>query len=83
MRFRDFSFLQTIQYMVDNKVEHTERRELAAVRRGKIQSGEVDEWRNEPLYINPLPPTNLQGCHIISVQYDVYVSSHWIDQNLR
>lgn len=66
--------------MADNKVEHTERRELAVVRRGKILSGQVDEWRNEQLYINPLPPTNLQGCHIISVSYDVYVSSRKIYQ---
>lgn len=60
--------------MVKNKIEHSETRELSAVRRGKIMAGQRDEWRNEQLYIPPLPPTNLRGCHIISVQYDVYVS---------
>lgn len=60
--------------MIKNKVEYTETRELSSVRRGKIQSGENDEWKNEELYIPPLPPTNLRGCHIISIQYDVYVS---------
>lgn len=61
--------------MVKNKVQYSETRELSAVRRGKIQAGDVDEWRDEQLYIPPLPPTNLRGCHIISVQYDVYVSN--------
>lgn len=60
--------------MVKNKIEFSETRELANVRKGKILSGETDEWRQEELYIPPLPPTNLRGCHIISVQYDVYVS---------
>lgn len=60
--------------MVKNKIEFSETRELGAVRRGKIQAGDYDEWRNEELYIPPLPPTNLRGCHIISIQYDVYVS---------
>lgn len=61
--------------MVKNKVQYSETRELSAVRRGKIQAGDTDEWRDEQLYIPPLPPTNLRGCHIISVQYDVYVSN--------
>ena len=61
--------------MIKNKVAHSETRELSSVKRGKIQSGEVDEWRNEQLFVPPLPPTNLRGCHIISVQYDVYVSN--------
>ncbi len=67
-------FFQTIQYMVKNKVEYSETRELGAVRRGKIPAGTTDEWKSEQLYIPPLPPTNLRGCHIISVQYDVFVS---------
>ncbi|KAK7590384.1 hypothetical protein V9T40_001997 [Parthenolecanium corni] len=66
------SLRETIQYMVKNKVQYSETRELSAVRRGKIQAGDTDEWRDEQLYIPPLPPTNLRGCHIISVQYDVY-----------
>lgn len=66
------SLRETIEYMVKNKVVHSETRELSSVKRGKIHSGEVDEWRNEQLFVPPLPPTNLRGCHIISVQYDVY-----------
>lgn len=60
--------------MARGKVVQSERRELAALSRGKIRPGERDEWINEQLYVPPLPPTNLRGCHLIKIQYDVYVS---------
>lgn len=65
--------LQTIQYMAKEKVIYSETRELASLSRGKIRSGESDEWKNEQLYVPPLPPTNLRGCHLIKIQYDVFV----------
>jgi hypothetical protein len=65
---------QTIQYLARNKVLQTETRELASLSRGKIRPGDGDEWKNEQLYVPPLPPTNLRGCHLIKIQYDVYVS---------
>lgn len=34
----------------------------------------MDQWHNEQLYVPPLPPTNLRGCHLINIQYDIYVS---------
>ena len=52
----------------------TESRELAAVSRGKIKAGETDDWKSEQLFVPPLPPTNLRGCHMIRIQYDVFVS---------
>lgn len=61
--------------MARGKVVQTERRELAGLSRGKIRPGEEDKWINELLYVPPLPPTNLRGCHLIKIQYDVYVSS--------
>jgi hypothetical protein len=61
--------------MARNKVLQTETRELASLSRGKIRPGDSDEWKNEQLYVPPLPPTNLRGCHLIKVQYDVYVSA--------
>lgn len=67
-------WLQTIQYKARGKVVQSETRELASLSRGKIRPGESDEWGNEQLYVPPLPPTNLRGCHLISIQYDVYVS---------
>lgn len=51
-----------------------EQRELAVIARGKVRPGDTDVWTNESLYVPPLPPTNLRGCHLISIQYDVYVS---------
>lgn len=65
---------ETIEYMARGKVVQTEKRELAVISRGKIRPNGSDEWQNEKLYVPPLPPTNLQGCHLIKIQYDVYVS---------
>lgn len=60
--------------MSGGKVVQMETRELAALRRSKIRPGHSDEWNNQQLYVPPLPPTNLRGCHLIKIQYDVYVS---------
>ncbi|KAG4079743.1 hypothetical protein HA402_014874 [Bradysia odoriphaga] len=63
---------ETIQYLARGKVIHVEKRELAVIARGKIRAGGHDEWQNETLYVPPLPPTNLRGCHLIKIQYDVF-----------
>lgn len=68
------SLFQTIQYTAKNKLVHTESRELASLQKGRIASGSGDQWQNALLHIPPLPPTNLRGCHLIRIQYDVYVS---------
>jgi hypothetical protein len=65
---------ETIQYTAKNKIVHSETRELASLERGKVAPRSADEWRGELLYIPPLPPTNLRGCHLIKIQYDVYFS---------
>lgn len=67
-------FFQTIQYVTRSKIIETETRELSSVSRGKIRNGEADDWKNEKLFVPPLPPTNLRGCHLIRIQYDVFVS---------
>ena len=67
-------FFQTIQYITRSKVIETETRELSSVSRGKIRFAETDDWKNEKLFVPPLPPTNLRGCHLIRIQYDVFVS---------
>jgi len=66
------SLTETIQYITKNKVMETESRELAAISRGKIKVGETDDWKSEQLFVPPLPPTNLRGCHMIRIQYDVF-----------
>ncbi|XP_037801111.1 arrestin domain-containing protein 17 isoform X1 [Penaeus vannamei] len=63
---------ETIQYISKNKVVQTETRELSSVSRGKIKSNDTDDWKYEQLYVPPLPPTNLRGCHLIRIQYDVF-----------
>ena len=70
-----YVLLQTIQYVTRSKVMDTETRELSSVSRGKIRPQETDDWKNEKLFVPPLPPTNLRGCHLIRIQYDVFVSS--------
>ncbi|KAH9370123.1 hypothetical protein HPB48_015122 [Haemaphysalis longicornis] len=63
---------ETIQYTAKNKVVQAETRELAFLEKGRIEAGVTDQWRNEMLYIPPIPPTNLRGCHLIRIQYDIY-----------
>ncbi|GFU33474.1 uncharacterized protein NPIL_225611 [Nephila pilipes] len=62
----------TIQYTAKSKIVQSETRELASLQKGRIDPGTTDHWKNELLYIPPLPPTNLRGCHLIKIQYDVY-----------
>jgi len=66
------SLTETIQYVTRSKVMDTETRELSSVSRGKIRPQETDDWKNEKLFVPPLPPTNLRGCHLIRIQYDVF-----------
>ncbi|XP_026732278.1 arrestin domain-containing protein 4 [Trichoplusia ni] len=63
---------ETIQYSAHGKVAAKEVRELAVLSHGKTRAGHTDTWRGELLYVPPLPPTNLRGCHLISVHYDVF-----------
>ncbi|XP_076305045.1 arrestin domain-containing protein 4-like isoform X1 [Tachypleus tridentatus] len=63
---------ETIQYTSKSKMMETETRELASLQKGRVEAGSTDQWRNEMMHIPPLPPTNLRGCHLIRVQYDVY-----------
>lgn len=74
MKSTKASLTETIQYLCRGKVLASETRELASVSRGKIRPGEGEEWLNEQMYVPPLPPTNLRGCHLINVLYHVYVS---------
>ncbi|XP_045511349.1 arrestin domain-containing protein 4 [Colias croceus] len=65
------SLTETIQYTAHGRVAAREVRSLARLAHGKCRAGGADRWR-ELLYVPPLPPTNLRGCHLISVQYDVF-----------
>jgi hypothetical protein len=63
---------ETIQYTARGKVVQTERRDLSTFTKGKIKPREKDEWINEKLLVPALPPTNLRGCHLIRIQYDLF-----------
>lgn len=63
---------ETIEYLARGKIVQVEKRELAVIARGKIRAGSADKWQNESLYVPPLPPTNLEGCHLIDIRYDVF-----------
>lgn len=78
MKSTKASLTETIQYLCRGKVLASETRELASVSRGKIRPGEGEEWLNEQMYVPPLPPTNLRGCHLINVLYHVYVSKNTV-----
>lgn len=67
---------ETVEYRAKNKIIQSETRELASVERGKIAARSTDVWKKELLHIPALPPTNLRGCHLIKIHYDVYVSSN-------
>ncbi|XP_043230530.1 arrestin domain-containing protein 17-like [Amphibalanus amphitrite] len=65
------SLTETIHYLSKNKVVNTEVRELCRVSRGKVRPADSDDWKNEQLVVPPLPPSNLRGCHLIAIQYNV------------
>lgn len=63
---------ETVEYRAKNKVIQSETRELSSVERGKIAAKSTDVWKKEVLHIPALPPTNLRGCHLIKIHYDVF-----------
>lgn len=66
--------VETISYYARNKVVKVEKRELSVRTRPRIKPHSIDTWHEESLFVPPLPPTNLVGCHLIKVEYDVFVS---------
>lgn len=65
---------KTVQYISRGKVIQTEKRELSVIKGAKIRPGSRDEFHNKKLYVPPLPPTNVRNCHLIHLNYDVFVS---------
>lgn len=62
-----------MQYTSKNRIVQSEMRELASCEKGRMEPNSDDQWKNELLYIPPIPPTNLRGCNLIRIQYDVHV----------
>lgn len=66
---------ETVEYRAQQKIIQSETRELASIERGKVNAKSTDVWKKELLHIPALPPTNLRGCHLIKIHYDVFVSA--------
>lgn len=47
---------------------------MSVIKGAKIRPGSRDEFHNKKLYVPPLPPTNVRNCHLIHLNYDVFVS---------
>lgn len=63
---------ETVEYRAKDKIIQSETRELSCVERGKINAKLTDVWKKEILHIPALPPTNLRGCQLIKINYDVF-----------
>lgn len=72
---------ETVEYRAKDKIVQAETRELACVERGKIAPRATDVWKREMLRIPALPPTNLRGCHLIKISYDVIFEIHHKSQS--
>lgn len=42
---------------------------IQELQHGKIDGGGTDVWRDEKLFIPPVPPSYLEGCRIIDIRY--------------
>ena len=49
-------------------------KQVVEMRRGSISEGDNDYYSNQPLLIPPIPPSQLIGCNIIDIQYNIIVS---------
>lgn len=67
---------ETVEYTAKSKIVQAETRELVARDGPKVGPGSMDVWKKQTLLIPALPPTNLRGCHLIKIHYDVYFELH-------
>lgn len=67
------SLIQQVKYHATNKTR-TVNNCLQEQRHGKIEGGGTDVWRNERLFIPPVPPSYLLGCKIIDIRYLVMIT---------
>lgn len=79
IRHTKIVLIETINYMSRGKIVQAEKREIAAIKGPKIRAGSRDEFTGKKLYIPPLPPTNIRNSNLVQLNYDVYVSTTFID----
>lgn len=81
IRHTKIVLLETINYLSRGKIIGMEKREIASLKGPKIRAGSRDEFANKKLYIPPLPPTNIRNSNLIQLNYDVYVSRIYFNNN--
>lgn len=64
--------LQITTYYAEGRTKK-EKRKVAEIKRGVIQPGENDIWSGVEMTIPPLPPSNLEYCRIIDIDYEFQV----------
>jgi hypothetical protein len=64
--------VELVSYRASDSSSRHERRIVATLEHGPIQSGTSDYWEGVALTIPPLPPSGLGGhCRIMDVQYEL------------
>lgn len=65
-------FFQTITYYAEGS-QKKEHRKVAELKRPEIKPGDDDIWANVEVTIPPLPPSHLEYCRIIDIEYEFKV----------
>ena len=47
---------------------------LAECRKGSIMPGQTDTWDNVAMVVPDIPPTNMDHCKLVDVDYHILVS---------
>ena len=64
--------LQIISYYAEGHTKR-EKRKVAELKHGIIKEGDDDIWSGVEMMIPPLPPSNLDFCRIIDIDYEFQV----------
>lgn len=68
----NFNFYQTITYHAEGSRKR-ESRKIAEIKRPEIKPGDDDIWSSVEMLIPSLPPSHLQFCRIIDIEYEFKV----------
>jgi hypothetical protein len=66
-------FVQTTKFLANNS-STTSKKEVTRVSYGDLQPGATENWSGGRLVIPPVPPSFLEGCSFIDINYYVEVS---------
>ncbi|XP_047490021.1 arrestin domain-containing protein 3-like isoform X2 [Penaeus chinensis] len=74
---------QTVKFYAEGHTK-TDSHVVAEIKRGEIAAGEDDIWSGVEMLVPPLPPSNLEFCRIIDIDYtlEFYLSPSGCHGNL-